>query len=221
LKKNSRIILQKIFFTLFILVISGCSEEKINESKAENKASNETISQDSSSVYKEIIYGDLNAPVTIFEYASLTCSHCASFHNDVLPKLKQAYIDTLKVKLVFRDYPLDNLSMAGAMLARCAPQGRGKAMLKVLFGQQMSWATAQNPIEPLTSYAKLAGMSKKDVDDCLKDESVITAIREEQKRATSLYKIESTPTFFIEETKVEGNRGFEYMSKIIDEKLKQ
>ena len=170
-------------------------------------------------VYREMIFGDPQAPVTIVEYASLTCSHCATFHNTVLPQLTEEYIDTGKVRLVFRDFPLDGLAMAGAMLARCAPGDRGKAMIKVMFGQQATWVTSQSPIEPLTSYAKLAGMSEEDVNACLENEGIMNAIREGQETASNLYQIQATPTFFIEDVKVEGARPFDYISEIIEEKL--
>ncbi len=170
-------------------------------------------------VYREMIYGDPQAPVTIVEYASLTCSHCATFHNTVMPQLKEQYIDTGKVRLVFRDFPLDGLAMAGAMLARCAPGDRGKAMINVMFGQQATWVTSQSPIEPLTSYAKLAGMSEDDVNACLENENIMNAIRESQETATNLYKIQATPTLFIDDVKVEGARPFDYIAEIIEDKL--
>ena len=172
-------------------------------------------------VYREMIYGDPAAPVTIVEYASLTCSHCAAFHNGVLPQIKKNYIDTGKVRLVFRDFPLDGLAMAGAMLARCAPDNRGQAMLSVMFRQQATWVMSERPIEPLTSYAKLTGMDEDDVNACLENENIMNAIREGQETASNLYKIESTPTFFIEDVKVEGNRGYEFMAQIIEEKLEE
>lgn len=170
-------------------------------------------------VYREMIYGDPAAPVTIVEYASLTCSHCASFHNMVLPELKKTYIDTGKVRLVFRDFPLDGLAMAGAMLARCADGDRGQALLNVMFRQQGTWVMSESPIEPLTSYAKLAGLNEDDVNACLENQNIMNAIREGQEAATNQFKIGSTPTFFIEDVKIEGNRGFDYMAEIIEEKL--
>jgi protein-disulfide isomerase len=166
-----------------------------------------------------MIFGDLAAPVTIVEYASLTCSFCAQFHTDVLPDLKRIYIDTGKVRLVFRDFPLDGLAMAGAMLTRCASSNRGQAMLNLMFRQQATWVRSERPMEPLTSYAKLAGMTEEDVNACLENENIMTAIREVQETARNLYKIESTPTFFIEDVKVEGNRGYEFMADIIEKKL--
>jgi len=172
-------------------------------------------------VYREMIYGDPAAPVTIVEYASLTCSHCATFHNTVLPEIKKNYLETGKVRLVFRDFPLDGLAMAGAMLARCASGDRGKAMLNLMFRQQAAWVMSEEPIKPLTSYAKLAGMNENDVNGCLENEGIMTAIRTVQDTASNLYKIASTPTFFINDVKVEGNRGYEFMAQIIDKKLEE
>lgn len=172
-------------------------------------------------VYREIIYGDPMAPVTIVEYASLTCSHCAAFHTTVFPEIKKNYIDTGKVRLVFRDFPLDGLAMAGAMLARCAPGDRGQAMLNVMFRQQGVWVTSQSPLEPLTSYAKLAGMSEEDVNACLENQNIMNAIREAQELATNQYKINATPTFFIEDEKVEGGRPYDFISEVINRKLEE
>ncbi|MDG2244443.1 MAG: DsbA family protein [Rhodospirillaceae bacterium] len=184
-----------------------------------SQAADGAATETSGPVYREMIYGDPAAPVTIVEYASLTCSHCASFHNAVLPEIKKNYIDTGKVRLVFRDFPLDGLAMAGAMLARCADGDRGKALISVMFRQQGTWVMSERPIEPLTSYAKLAGLDEDGVNACLENENIMVAIREGQETGTNRYKIASTPTFFIEDVKVEGNRGYDYMAKIIDEKL--
>ena len=181
--------------------------QEISAESTENNEKSEGL------VYKEIIYGDINAPITIFEYASLTCNHCATFHTTVLPKLKTNYIDKSLVKLVYRDYPLDGLAMAGAMLARCAPEGRGKAMLNLLFSQQMTWVTSNTPLEPLKKYSKFAGMNEKEVDSCLKNEEMLNSVRNKAEEANDLYNIKSTPTFFIDGVKIEGNMGYEYMSK--------
>ena len=138
-----------------------------------------------------------------------------------MPELKKTYIDTGKVRLVFRDFPLDGLAMAGAMLARCADGDRGKALISVMFRQQGTWVMSERPIEPLTSYAKLAGLNEDDVNACLENENIMTAIREGQEAGSNQYKIASTPTFFIDDVKVEGNRGYDYMSEIIEEKLEE
>ena len=189
--------------------------------QADEEMDNDAAMPVSGPVYREMIYGDPAAPVTIVEYASLTCSHCATFHTTVLPELKKNYIDTGKVRLVFRDFPLDGLAMAGAMLARCAEGDRGQALINVMFRQQGTWVTSQRPIEPLTSYAKLAGLSEDDVNACLENENIMNAIREGQETAAAQYQIASTPTFFIEDVKVEGNRGYEFMADVIDKKLEE
>ncbi|MDX2144251.1 MAG: DsbA family protein [Rhodospirillaceae bacterium] len=169
--------------------------------------------------YREYVIGDAKAPVTIIEYASLTCSHCAHFHQTAYQDIKKNYIETGKVRFVFRDYPLDGLAMAGAVLARCAPGDRGIKMIEMMFKNQDTWVRAEKPIEPLKGYAQLAGMSAADVEACLKNEQILTAVREVQNTATNLYKIQSTPTFFVDDEKVEGGRDYAYMAKLIDEKL--
>lgn len=170
--------------------------------------------------YKEFSVGDPKAPVTIIEYASLTCGHCSNFHKTAYQDLKKNYIDTGKVRFVFRDFPLDGLAMAGALLARCAPGDRGSKLIDMMFKNQDTWVRAEKPIEPLKGYAQMAGMSSDDVDACLKNESILKTIRDVQNTATNLYKVQSTPTFFIEDEKVEGDRGYEYMAKMIDDKIK-
>jgi protein-disulfide isomerase len=170
-------------------------------------------------VYKEFIQGDPKAKVTMVEYASLTCPHCAEFFHDVWPELKKAYVDTGKIRFVFRDYPLDGLAMAGAVLARCAPEDRGLKMIEMMFKNQSEWVRAPQPIEPLKQYAQLAGMSPADVDACLKNEAMLKTIKDEQNKATTLYKVQSTPTFYIGEEKVDGVRPFAEFAKIIDKQL--
>lgn len=225
---------------LVLVGTTSCAEEEADAGQAATTAAVEETAQASTQiaqaegdsdvsdateadgpVYREIIYGDPMAPVTIVEYASLTCSHCAAFHTTVFPEIKKNYIDTGKVRLVFRDFPLDGLAMAGAMLARCAPGDRGQALLNVMFRQQGTWVMSQSPIEPLTSYAKLAGMSEDDVNACLENQNIMTAIREGQELATNQYQINATPTFFVEDVKVEGGRSYDQMSEIINDKLEE
>ena len=241
MKSFTQTVLSIAAATLILAGTASCAEEEPSSAEpAETQSSSDQSDMAASSnadsstqlaqaedigskgpVYREMIYGDPAAPLTIVEYASLTCNHCASFHNGVFPELKKNYIDTGKVRLVFRDFPLDGLAMAGAMLARCAPDSRGQAMINVMFRQQATWVMSERPIEPLTSYAKLAGMNEDDVNACLENENIMTAIREGQETASNLYKIGSTPTFFIDDVKVEGNRGYDFMAQIIEEKLEE
>lgn len=170
--------------------------------------------------YKEFIWGDPKAKVTVIEYASLTCPHCADFANTVFPDIKKNYIDTGKIRFVFRDYPLDGLGMAGAALARCAPEGRGQKMIELMYKNQMEWARAAAPIEPLKGYAALAGMSSADVDACLKNEALLKEIKDVQTKASTLYQVQSTPTFYVNDEKIEGlaagKPGYEAMVKVLD-----
>lgn len=170
--------------------------------------------------YREFVIGDAKAPVTIIEYASLTCSHCAHFHQTAYQDIKKNYVETGKVRFVFRDYPLDGLGTAGAVLARCAPGDRGMKLIDMMFKNQDTWVRSEKPIEPLKGYAQLAGMSSADVDACLKNEAIVKAVREVQNTGTTLYKIQSTPTFFVDDEKVDGDRGYEFMAALIDKKLK-
>ncbi len=170
-------------------------------------------------VYREFVQGDPKAKVTVIEYASLTCPHCAHFAENDFPKLKAEYIDTGKIKFIFRDFPLDGIATAGALLARCAPADRGKILIEVMFKNQTEWLRSDRPpIERLRDYSKLAGMTDKDVDACLKNQKILATITEVKDTAVTLYKVESTPTFFVGETKIPG-ADYEAVKKAIDKQL--
>ena len=126
------------------------------------------------------ILGNPDAPITIVEYASMTCPHCAHFQDDVLPEIKKKWIDTGKAKLVLRDFPLDEPALRAAMIARCAPPDRFYAFADTFFAAQEKWVTAPDYREALARLAKLGGMSKEEFDTCLKD----TAAREQDRRRT-------------------------------------
>ncbi len=170
-------------------------------------------------VYREFIQGNPKAKVTVIEYASLTCGHCKAFQDTTYVELKKNYIDTGKIRFVYRDYPLDGLAAGGALLARCAPGDKGKIMIDLMFKNQTDWVRSPNPLEPLRGYAQLAGMSAADVDACLKNESIMNKIREVQEVASNQYKVQSTPTFFVNEEKLEGVQPYEAMAKVIDEAI--
>jgi protein-disulfide isomerase len=169
--------------------------------------------------YRELMWGNPKAKVTVIEYASLTCPHCARFTNDVFPEIKKNYIDTGKIRFVFRDYPLDNLGLAAAVLARCAPGDRGKNMIEVLFKNQNEWARSPKPIEPLRAYAQLSGLTAEQVDACLNADEPLKTIQQEQQKATTLYKVEATPTFYIDDEKVSGEKTYADFAKLLDAHL--
>ncbi|MBB3065952.1 MULTISPECIES: DsbA family protein [Limibacillus] len=163
------------------------------------------------------ILGDPAAPVTIIEYASLTCPHCARFHSDTLPPLKDSWIKDGRARLVYRDYPLDRVALTGAMIAHCFDGDRAYfAFVDMLYQQQARWSRAENPLEELASLAKIGGMSRERFDACLQDEAQLNRILEKLKHAQETYKIEATPSFVIGGEVYRGGRSFEDLEKILE-----
>jgi protein-disulfide isomerase len=144
----------------------------------------------------EMSLGNENAPVTIIEYASMTCPHCAHFHKTTYPELKKKYIDTGKVRFIFREFPLDQLAAAAFMLARCGGKDRYFPLIETLFEQQNDWVV-QRPLAPLMSISKQAGISEQAFNECLKNQQVLDGIEEVRQRASQKLNVQSTPTFFI------------------------
>jgi protein-disulfide isomerase len=170
----------------------------------------------------DMALGPANAPVTITEYASMTCPHCAAFNAEVFPKIKSTYIDTGKIRYVFREFPLDIKAAAGSMLARCiAKDDAGKyfAVVDMLFRQQSDWVM-KNTTETLTRIGKQAGLSEKAVEDCLKDQALLDKIAADQKYAAEVLKVNSTPTFFINGDVIKGEASFDEFDKKIKSLLK-
>ncbi len=147
---------------------------------------------------EDLVLGKADAPVTIHEYASLTCSHCAAFHTKVLPVLKTKYIDTGKVRLVLREFPLDNLAAAGSMLARCAGGEKTHALIGDLFAKQSDWAFVQgNPVPAMFKIAEAHGFTKETFDKCLTDQKLLDGITGVRDHANKALGVRSTPTFFV------------------------
>ncbi len=170
----------------------------------------------------DMVMGDAKAPVTVIEYASMTCPHCAHFQETTFPELKKRYIDTGKVRYIFREFPLDSLAAAAFMLARCSAQDDSSkyfALIDSLFRQQRTWAV-EKPLEPLFAIAKQAGFTKQTFDACLANQKVLDGIEAVRARAVNQFKVESTPTFFINGTKAPGALSIDDMAKLIDPQLK-
>jgi protein-disulfide isomerase len=166
----------------------------------------------------EMTLGEADAPVTIVEYASMTCSHCASFHTDTLPTIKEKYIDTGKARLIFREFPFDPRAEAGFMLARCSDD-KYFAMVDVLFKQQRNWAAADNAREALLQIARLGGFSQESFEACLTDQALLDNVRAVRLRGANDFGIDATPTFFINGNKYSGALKVDEMSAIIDSLL--
>jgi len=158
--------------------------------------------------------GKADAPVTIVEYASMTCPHCAHFHANTLPELKTKYIDTGKVRLILREFPFDPRAEAGFMLARCSKDNYFP-MVDVLFKQQQAWVPVENAQEALLQLAKLAGFSQQSFEACLTDQALLEQIRAVRTKGEEL-GVRSTPTFFVNGAKYAGAMSIEEFSAIID-----
>lgn len=142
------------------------------------------------------VQGAANAPVTIVEYASMTCPHCSHFHKTVYPELKKKYIDTGKVRFIFREFPLDPLAAAASMLARCAGKDKYFPLIEAFFEAQSDWVV-QKPLQPMFAIAKQAGFTQQTFDECLANQQMLNGIEESRTRAASKLNVNSTPTFFI------------------------
>ena len=164
----------------------------------------------------DYVLGRSDAPVTIVEYASLTCQHCADFHKKELPELKKAYISTGKVRLVYRDFPLDRLALAGSVLARCFERDRFFAFIGILFQDQTRWARSGNPMKSLGQIARLGGMTPEKYNACFKDKKLQTAVLEQRLHGSKTFQINSTPTLLINGRKFSGGLTFAEMKAVID-----
>ena len=144
----------------------------------------------------DVWIGKADAPITIIEYASMTCSHCAAFHAETYPKLQKDWLDTGKARFVLREFPLDALAAAAFMLARYAGDKR-TALVDLLFTQQKAWAFVDKPLDALQSIVKQAGVSEESFKKCLDDKDLYQKVLAERQRGADKFGVDSTPTFFI------------------------
>ena len=163
----------------------------------------------------DIVEGRADAPVTIIEYASMTCSHCAAFHKDVWPALKAKYVDTGKAKFVLREFPLDPLAAGAFMLARCAGPDKRDALVDRLFDHQADWAFAANPLFKLKEQVLASGMSEADFDACLKKQDLFGHVNQERDIAAKTLEVNSTPSFFVNDQRMSGEHSLEAFDKIL------
>ncbi|MDO8878431.1 MAG: thioredoxin domain-containing protein [Pseudolabrys sp.] len=170
----------------------------------------------------EMVMGDAKATVTVIEYASMTCSHCATFAEKTFPEFKKRYVDTGKVRYIFREFPLDQLAAAAFMLARCSAETDSDkyfTFVDTMFRQQRVWAV-EKPLPPLLALAKQAGFTQATFDACLTNQKLLEGIEAVRNRGAEKFKVQSTPSFFINGTLYAGALSIEDMAKHIDPLLK-
>jgi protein-disulfide isomerase len=164
----------------------------------------------------DIAIGSADAKVTVVEYSSLTCPHCANFQAKVFPDFKAKYIDTGKVRFITREFPLDNLAAAGAMLARCVDKSKSFDFVETMFATQDQWAHSQNAKAKLFEIAKQAGFTEASFEACLTDQALLDKINAIRTRAGEKFQINSTPTFFVNGKRLAGNNTVADFDKIIE-----
>lgn len=169
---------------------------------------------------EDMILGNINAPVTIVEYASMGCSHCADFTVETLPAIKQKYISTGKAKLIFRELPLESRSTGIFMLVRCVTKERYYPFIETLFGHQRQWIETKDIMGYLQQTSKLAGLTEGEFKSCLANQELLNKVNAVRERALKEFGITGTPTFFINGKKYVGSLSVAQMSSIIESELK-
>ena len=165
------------------------------------------------------IIGSITAPVTIIEYASMTCGHCANFDKNVVQPLKDDYIAKGKVAYAFRDFPLDRLAFAVSKVQRCVPKEDFYTLVEAYFTYQREWLGAEDKLAAIKNIAKLGGLSDEKVEECIKDENIQQEIEIQRQSAVSL-GVNSTPTIFVNGKMHTGIGSYEELKRIIDTELK-
>ena len=165
----------------------------------------------------DLALGPADAKVTVVEYASMTCGHCAHFTKDVWPEFKKKYVDTGKVRYIFREFPLDNLAAAASMLARCAGGDKAFPLIEVMFEKQQEWAFGEgNPVPRLFEIAKQAGFTQESFDKCLTDQKLLDDITAGRTRASDVFGVQATPSFYINGKKLDGGPTLDKFDAIIE-----
>ena len=208
-------------FVLAAALLSSTALSPFAAAQAQGQAQN-TVPTDElmkPDALPEMSMGNDKATVTVIEYASMTCPHCAHFQEATFPELKKRYIDTGKVRYIFREFPLDTLAAAAFMLARCAGDGKYYPIVDTLFNQQKDWAFAQNPIPPLSKIAKTFGFTDQSFEQCLSNQKLLDNMEEVRKQAQK-FGVTSTPTFFINGQMFRGAMTPQELDKQVEPFLK-
>lgn len=165
------------------------------------------------------VMGDMDAPVTIVEYASMTCPHCADFHKDILSKVKTEYIETGKVKYVLRDLAWDSMAFGISIVARCAPEEKFYPLVDAFFKTQDDWLREQDALMQIKKIARLVGVTGSEVDACLGNKTLQASVQESRRVAQQELNVKGTPTVFVNGERVDRLRDFDDLKEVIDAAL--
>lgn len=213
-----RNMLNKFGIALAALILIGSAPVLAQNKVVEPPAPSGTVA-DLKLTDKEYAMGPADAKVVLVEYASLTCPHCAQFHTSVLPDIKKEFVDTGKIRYVYRDFPLDRLALGAAMVARCAGRDSFFGFIDTFYAAQGQWSRASNPISALGNLAKLGGMSQSKFEACLKDVEVQNGILQQRLEASNEFKVQATPTVFVNGERYGGGMTLDQMRTLLNRKL--
>jgi len=230
LLKNKAISIIAAIILIFAITmgISTYFEMQKNRMIEQIKSAQEVKGKNISKLYYEIesdlVIGNKNAPVTIIEYASLSCPHCANFYNKVFDKIEEKYIKTGKVKFIYRDFPLNQSALLASVISKCKLKMDNNVeqyykFIKTLFKNQNSWAFGEDIIEKLRSLSILNGLNSDKFTQCMNDKELVESILEERMRSSQELKIQSTPTFIINGNLIGGYHDFESFEEAIEAEL--
>ena len=175
---------------------------------------------DTETALQDVVIGKADAPVEIIEYASLACPACRHFHENIFPTIKTEYIDTGKVKFIYRDFPTNTPALAAAMISRCAGPDRHAGLVDIFFDTQSQWGHSENPLQALTMVARMAGLGPTEVDECIKNSELMNGIQNNAKKANEEKGVAATPTVFVAGKISEHGMDLEKLKKEIDDAVK-
>jgi protein-disulfide isomerase len=213
-----RNMLKHFGITLAVLLLAGTGPVLAQTTAAEPPKSSGKVA-DLKLTANEYTLGPADAKIVIVEYASLTCPHCAQFHTQVLPGLKKEFVETGKVRYVYRDFPHDRLALGAAMIARCAGRENFFGFIDTFYAAQGQWTGASNPLSALGNLARLGGMSQKKFDACLKNVEVQNEILRQRLEAANEFKVQSTPTVFVDGERYGGGMSLDQVRTLLNRKL--
>ena len=202
----------------FYLLINTNKKTGIDLAFIDDKTTNELNVSVLDASLQELSIGDDKAAVTIIEYSPMTCSHCADFHTNTYPTLKKNHIEKGEVRFIFREFPLDKLSMATSMLARCVDSSISLAFIDILFQNRNKWYS-DNALAELKNLSKQAGLSSEDFDQCLNDQELLDQLILQKENAIKEFQINSTPSFIINGNVISGNKPYSYFKSEIEKIL--